>query len=314
MMATKAFSLAEQVRGEVGAASLAAMDSAAAPAKRDIATITDEIRVLKARGGEVLLEIGKRLCEAKAQMDHGAWLKWLAEEADFSERKAQELMQIAREFPNPRALADLGKTKVLKLLLLPEGTRGEFLDAHDVSNMSTRELDEAIRRQKELEQERDEAQNHIKMLNEQVRTLEDHNTDLETRALDYSNQNDDLRERVKALESAPKEFYRDDAAIEKAAEAAREETRREMQREIDEARDLAAEALARAGRAETSNGAASDKAICDFIIDEIEHSANRLYGHLLKAVNADPGQAEYIRTRFRELSQKFGTYAGDVLE
>lgn len=42
--------------------------------ERGIEAITEEIIFYKAVGGQAVLEIGKRLIEAKAQLKHGEWL------------------------------------------------------------------------------------------------------------------------------------------------------------------------------------------------------------------------------------------------
>lgn len=223
------FELGAAVRAQVGSASVAAMELAqpAETQERTIETITAEIEQLKARGGEVIIEIGKRLIEAKEQLPHGEWAAWLADRVEFSERTAQEFMKIAREWSNPRTLADLGKSKALKLLLLPPAERDEFLEAHDVPNMSTRELEQAIR-------ERDEAKAAAEAMKGLVKSLEEHNTELETRALDFSNENDNLKERIKEMESAPKEVYKDETAIQKAADEARAAAEAEWSAKVDD--------------------------------------------------------------------------------
>ena len=124
---------------------------AQAPAEgRTIEAITGEILELKQRGGEVILDIGRRLLEAKGMLPHGEWLPWLNERVEFSERTAQKFMRLAQKWSNPSALADLGATKALMLLALPEEEREGFVEDHNVIDMSARQLEQAIR-------ERDEA-------------------------------------------------------------------------------------------------------------------------------------------------------------
>ncbi len=64
----------------------------AAGEERSITTITDEIIFYKSVGGQAVIEIGKRLMEAKAQLKHGEWLPWLSEKVEFSETSAQRFM------------------------------------------------------------------------------------------------------------------------------------------------------------------------------------------------------------------------------
>lgn len=124
--------------------------------KRGVEAITEEIIFYKAVGGQAVLEIGKRLIEAKAQLKHGEWLPWLSEKVEFSEASAQRFMQLAREYENPALVRDLGASKALVLLALPASERENFAqekhvvngEEKSVSEMSKRELEEAIRQRK----------------------------------------------------------------------------------------------------------------------------------------------------------------------
>lgn len=70
------------------------------PVSAQHTAITDEIIFYKNVGGQAVIEIGKRLIEAKAQLKHGEWLPWLSEKVEFSETSAQRFMQLAREYGN----------------------------------------------------------------------------------------------------------------------------------------------------------------------------------------------------------------------
>lgn len=137
----------------------------AAGEERSITTITDEIIFYKSVGGQAVIEIGKRLMEAKAQLKHGEWLPWLSEKVEFSETSAQRFMQLAREFGNTSLVGDLGTSKALALLALPASERENFAsekhlvngEEKSVAEMSKRELEEAVRQQKIAEAERNEA-------------------------------------------------------------------------------------------------------------------------------------------------------------
>ena len=137
----------------------------AAGEERSITTITDEIVFYKSVGGQAVIEIGKRLAEAKAQLKHGEWLPWLSEKVEFSETSAQNFMRVAREYGNTQLVGDLGVSKALALLALPASERENFAsekhlvngEEKSVAEMSKRELEEAVRQQKIAELERDKA-------------------------------------------------------------------------------------------------------------------------------------------------------------
>ena len=123
---------------------------------RDIDVITAEILTYKSHIAESIYEIGKCLNEAKAQLSHGFWLDWLANGVNFSEATAQRFMRLAKEYPNPSALTDLGLSKALALLALPKAERNIFIEEFhliagvekSVGEMSTRELAKIIGEQK----------------------------------------------------------------------------------------------------------------------------------------------------------------------
>lgn len=130
---------------------------------RPIEVITQEINFYKFQAGTAIIEIGKRLCEAKQCLPHGKWGEWLQNEVEFSERTAQNFMRIAKEYKNPQLLADMGNsaTKALLLLSLPAEEREEFVgEAHEingeektVAEMTSREVEQLM---KEIEAERAE--------------------------------------------------------------------------------------------------------------------------------------------------------------
>ena len=110
---------------------------------RTIETITGDILEAKRQGGEAILTIGRCLIEAKEMLSHGEWRSWLEERVEFSERSAQRFMRLAREWSNPTTLSDLGASKALMLLALPEGERERFVEDHNVIDMSARQLEQA---------------------------------------------------------------------------------------------------------------------------------------------------------------------------
>ena len=137
--------------------------------QRDIDIITEEINFYKQQAGMAILEIGKRLAEAKSQLSHGEWLPWLEEKVEFSERSAQQYIRLWREYGKSATVADLGVRKALVLLALPESEREEFAaEKHVVDgaektarDMTAKELEEAVRQRKIAELKADSVQREL---------------------------------------------------------------------------------------------------------------------------------------------------------
>ena len=117
---------------------------------RTAETIAAEINVIKAQVRQTAvmatIEIGKRLKEAKSLVPYGEWGRWLEENVDYSERKAQNAMALAEEYAmkDPQAIADLDVTKAVMLLAVPGEEREAFVAEHQVEDISVRELKAAI--------------------------------------------------------------------------------------------------------------------------------------------------------------------------
>lgn len=136
--------------------------------------IAAEINSIKEQTQKLVLynsiEIGRRLVEAKTMLQHGAWGTWLESSVDYSQRTANNLMRIFEEYgtnqiaffdnnANSQALANLSYTQAVALLGIPDAEEREyFVKEHDVENMSTRELQQAIKDKQELEQKLKEAE------------------------------------------------------------------------------------------------------------------------------------------------------------
>lgn len=244
-MANEKFSLADAMRGAIGSASTTAMELSqpAETQERTLDQIAADIVQKDQQVGLGLISIGNDLIEAKERVEHGKWREWLDLNVGYSERKAQMCMQVARRYgSNPQLVADLGIRKVTALMLLPSGEDAEFLETHDVPNMSTRELEQAIR---ERDEAKAAAEYSEKKLGELSRAFDESQTALENehaRTLE-------LNTKIKELESAPKEVYKDEAAIQKAADEARAAAEAEWSTKVKEAEDKLAKAEEKAERA-----------------------------------------------------------------
>lgn len=151
--------------------------------EREIGVITMEIKTLHAQAQKMLLsyaiEIGRRLCEAKAKLPHGRWGEWLANEVQFSQSTANNMMRIFEEYGDTQlglfggdsqALTSLTYTKALRLLAIPAEEREEFVVENNVEELSTRELERII---KEREAEKAALQQQVQELQQRAEDAEE---------------------------------------------------------------------------------------------------------------------------------------------
>lgn len=138
--------------------------------------IAEEINEIKRETQDVVIrnaiEIGRRLCEAKTMVATGRWGEWLKENVEYSERTAQNLMQVYGKYGSgvPAGLARASLTNILQLIGQPDDVQAELIEDGSVETMSSRQLRERIR---ELTEERDQQQVTIDSLMESQQRAED---------------------------------------------------------------------------------------------------------------------------------------------
>lgn len=201
---------------------------------RDLSTVTAEIKDLFARARTVALafivEIGRRLQEAKAMMPHGAFGGWLKENFDLSVSTAGNYMRLFEEYgseqltlfgaiSNSQSIGNLPYTKALQLLAVPAEEREEFAREVDAENLSVSELKEAIRAREAAENEtreilraKNESEARQKELEQAVAHAEIARVAAEQRAAHAA----ESEEAVKALEEA---LAREKERVKKAKDA-----------------------------------------------------------------------------------------------
>lgn len=298
--------------------------------QRDIEVITEEINFYKRQAGSAILEIGKRLVEAKEQLSHGEWLPWLEKEVEFSERSAQQYMRLWREYGKSATVADLGSSKALILLGLPAVEREEFVagthtvngEEKTVLEMTRRELEEAVTARNDARAEAKkaslEAETARSDLKETQRELEEE------------------REKVRALESRPVEVAVEkvDATaeqLEKARKTAEEETRLAMADEVqkleeklktlsrnekealeaaEQAKEAAMSYKAEAEAAKKAMAMAGDGGAARFkvLFEQTVENANQMAA-LLKEMN--DSQQEKLRRALLALAEQIRKAAGN---
>lgn len=153
-----------------------------------LATLASEINFIKRRTEQTVImaaiEIGERLLEAKSRVPAGGWGTWLAENVDFSERKAQDMMRLYQEYGQGQAklfgstiddtkLRALSYTQAVALLSIKDSDeRADFINSQPVEDMSVRELEAAIKAKTKAEKEAEEAKQKLAVSETRINDLE----------------------------------------------------------------------------------------------------------------------------------------------
>lgn len=188
------------------------------------------------------IEIGRRLVEARNVAKHGEWMPFLEQETPFSYDKANNLIKVfeaygdqqkslfGTELSNFDTYQNLSFSQALALLSVPEEERAEFVEENHVEDMTTRELQQAIR-------ERDEAR-------KTVEGFEEDNKELAAKLRQKE-------ERIKELEARPVDVavQVDENAVKEAADEARRAADAEWSEKLKAAEDKLAKAEEKARKA-----------------------------------------------------------------
>lgn len=178
---------------------------ACAPA-RDIGVITSEIKELcrqaQATALAYIVEIGRRLVEAKATLGHGEWGGWLRDTVGFSQSTANNYMRLFEEYGdsqmtifgatvNSQTLGNLPYSKALALLAVPAAEREEFAEEIGAEDLSVKELERAIK-------ERDEERRRADALKEKAAEAERAKAEV----IAAGKKAEELRKKLEAAEDA----------------------------------------------------------------------------------------------------------------
>lgn len=281
--------------------------------------VAAEIRQLESQTVKMVLnnsiEIGKRLCEAKEMVPHGEWGKWLKEEINFSQSTANNLMKIYKEYGDSQGqlwgasaksqtLGNLTYSKAVALLAMPAEERESFVEENNVEDMSTRQLQEAIKAREEAEKEKAELSKElaqkdieaeknkqsIKTLKEQLKEEKKKAGSVEERIEEVrkeeSEQQNKLKKRIKELEkeAAKSEEYKT--------------TIKTLTSELEAKKEYAEQAPKHVAKFEYMWGAVQDNfysllsTIGDFPVDE-QQKYVKAVGKLLDQIKSSlPGETE----------------------
>ena len=152
------------------------------PADQKLNQLAAEINAIKEQVRETVYlstcRIGEKLLLAKGAVGHGNWGQWLKDNVDYSERTAQNIITIYKNFnnketklfgtaPDAELLSKLNQSQLLALSSIKdEEKRTEFMNEHkeELPDMSKQELTKALSELKEVKEVVAEKDSEIKAL------------------------------------------------------------------------------------------------------------------------------------------------------
>lgn len=289
-------------------------------AVRSIEIVTAEIHTIRDNVARVFMDgvvqIGRRLEEAKQLVPQGEWLAYLDKELGYKPSTAQNYMRIAREFGDAQIglsgktpgdfFGQLGYSQLLPLLGLPEEEREQLAEEHDLAGMSSREIQALVRERDEAKASANKLKSSLEKKTQEAGTLEAKLRDETTRAqaaeqaskanaqtaADLQRQLNELAEKA----DQPREITEEERA------ALREEIAAEQAEAVQAAEARASEALA---KLEKVKNPAAHKV--NFLFGELSEDWNRLRAALHELEQTDAEAAGKMRAAIT------GTVAGWTL-
>lgn len=122
------------------------------------AQLASEINLITEQTKQMVLmnfiELGRRLTEAKAMVKHGEWGNWLKERVNYSQRTANNMMKLYKEYgesgiaQKSQSIASLSVTQAVAMLEIPEEERERFAEQSNAKDLTIRELKAEIAKAK----------------------------------------------------------------------------------------------------------------------------------------------------------------------
>lgn len=322
------------------------MKNASAPV-REIGVITQEIRQLcqqaQATALMYIVEIGRRLVEAKGALQHGEWGGWLKNEVGFSQSTAENYMRLFEEYGasqitifgasvDSQTFAKLPYSKALALLAVEREEREKFAEDVGAEDLSVKELKAAIA-------ERDAEKKRNEILEEKVEDLERARNEYASathEALELGAKVKELEDKLVAEREAAKKAKdkleklkenpkipadKLDAIKKEAEDAAKRELEESVGKELAELREqlkAAEEAKANADKAKADaerNLADAEKRLktaspevnaFKVMFENLQECANKCIKQIEKIKATDPESAERLSLALRAVAERLG--------
>lgn len=316
---------------------------------RTLEDVAKEIRGYTAVMLTNIIEIGRRMLEAKEMLPYGEFGSWIRDNTGYSSSTANNFMRLYQEYGaaqgslfgaevDCQTFGKLSYSKALALLALPSGERESFVQENDVDAMSTRELQQAIAEKKAAEEREAALQKEFDLLKQaheqdakDVEDLERLHAEAEAKAKkweetagSYASQANDLQndlrdaqKQIRELETRPQPvaFQRDEKAIEEAVQQAKAAAAAEWSEKTKKLADKLNEATAKAEKLKAKADRASSGA--DEKIAAAEKETARIRQELevtQKKLKASNGNVAAFGVYFKSVQENFNAMMEKVRE
>lgn len=162
-----------------------------------------EIKIYLGKTAQNIIEVGKRLTQAKSLVQHGEWRSWLENNFTLDERTAQRFMQISERFSGKSVDVDVFKpSQLTEMLALPdaEETRSfieqKAAEGTPVSDMSIKTLRKELKKWKAKKSDITKEKNVEEKIETQKQPTPDENNAVQTDTQPENVISDDYAEEV----------------------------------------------------------------------------------------------------------------------
>lgn len=307
--------------------------SEALTTQRSLEVIGAEIRALTGSMLNAVIEIGRRMAEAKEMIPYGQFGEWVKTNTAYSVSAAENFMRLFREYgasqtdlfgtsAESQTIGKLSYSKALELLAIPAEARETFAEEVHADDLTVKELKAEIKKWKDqaerAEQTAEEAEQRAEEAEQDAAKVERELKELQRKPAEIIVQEPDEKEIEKRaaeqIAKAEKEHQAKlaelDAKVKKAekaeaeAKAKADEIKAKQEKELAEAKARAEEAEKRAALAQETAGLEVEQlkkqlAMADPVIAEFKGlfgQASELSAKLVALVAKAPAeQADKMR-------------------
>ena len=191
------------------------------PAEQKLSQLAAEINAIKEQVRETVYlstcRIGEKLLLAKGAVGHGNWGQWLKDNVDYSERTAQNIITIYKNFnnketklfgtvPDAELLGKLNQSQLLALSSIKdEEKRTEFMNEHkeELPDMSKQELAKALAELKEVKETVTKKDAEVKALQRDLSRADKQHEAMAQEVEKYRNLFEDTKNQLEEAKKAP---------------------------------------------------------------------------------------------------------------